>query len=61
MPFLPKLAEMVCGSLYRTESAFCAIFGLSPKSAYQNELCLVEFGFLNVSILIQKHTEFMKM
>ena len=61
MPFLPKLAEMACGSLCRTESAFGAIFGLSLKSTYQNELCLVEVGFQNVPILVQKHTEFMKM
>ena len=40
----------------RTESAFCAIFGSSPKLACQNEPCLVEFGFQNVPVLVQKHT-----
>ena len=39
-------------SLCRTESAFCAIFGLSPKLAYQNEPCLVEIGFQNVPVLV---------
>ena len=48
-----SLAEMVCGSLCRTESA---IFGLSSKLVYQNEPCLIEFGFQNVPVLVQKHT-----
>ena len=52
----PNLVEMVCGSLCTTESAFCAIFGLPPKLVYQNEPCLVEFGFQNVPVLIPRHT-----
>ena len=51
---------MVCGSLYTTESAFCAIFGLPPKLVYRNEPCLVERGFQNVPVLVPvlvpKHT-----
>ena len=30
---IPKLAEMARGSLYRTESAFCANFGLVAEMA----------------------------